>query len=319
MSDIATRWHRLTDAIRDNRVRIFSFSHGHSLPLAQDDDIRRDVLEDCIVAISPLPRFIIANDAIDLVRTDQSLYSISDMIMCNVLHLPYQTCVVEYDYHHVTYSVLLQERDLSDGSREWECSLFGYRGRNLNDDAAVIFPCAACLRVEGPSENAFDTDVNTPRFPIIDYSSKFASFFKDSGNSQLLLEDTHYFVFERSITAFLAAAILPKTIGISKSATEMKTSFNKARTVKGKSTVPNYTYIRIDGRDATVKNSDAKRDGVAVHLRRAHKRRIAFGAGRQERVWRFFPPQVVGYLPDGSKPSVPEILATRAAKPYLIR
>jgi hypothetical protein len=319
MSEIATRWHRLTDAIREDRVRIFSFSDGHELPMAEDDDVDFSVLEACVYGITPLPRFIIADGAIDLVRTDQSLFSISDMITCDVLRLPYEACVIEYDYHHVTYSILLQEYDLPDGSREWECSLFGYRGQSLNDDSAVVFPCAACLRVEGPSSNAFDTDVTAPRFPVVDYGLKYASFFKNTDKRGVLVEDAHYFVFERCLTAFLAAMILPKTIGLSKSPTEMKSSFNKARINRGKSAVPNYTYIRVEARGDSGNNSGAKRDGVAVHLRRAHKRRIAFGTGRLERVWRFFPPQVVGYLPDGRKPSVPEILATRATKPYLIK
>ena len=317
--DIATRWHRLSDAVREGRVRSFVETDEETLPFATKHDVRQDILDACVGVMTFLPRFLIDTQALELVKTDQSLFSISDMITCDVLRLPFRQCVVEYEYHKVMYSVFMQEIDFPDGSREWECSVFGYRGPSLNDDAAVVFPCAACLRVEAPSGEVFDTEVNTPRYPVIGYSVKAASFFSKAETNKSLLKFSHSFVFDRSITAFLSAMILPQTIGLSKQVTEVKSSFNKARSNKGKSYVPSYTHIRLDMQTGPRSGSEDKRTGVTVHLRRAHKRRIAVGEGRVGRVWRFFPPQVVGYLPDGRKPSVPEILATRAARPYLVR
>lgn len=272
-------------------------------------------------AASSLPRFVIDDAVLTLLATDQAMMSISDMLTCGMLHLPYYKCLVEFKINDVVYNVLLSEDKLADGRTGWSASVFGYRGSSLRDDAALLFPGKICLSVEQPDEAPKDTDVGAPRFPEMLYSIEAEDFMKDIPALEAMMEDSHPLAFNRSLTAFLAAMLLPRTIGLKQEARSVKKNFNRSRCARGKSEIPAYTLIGlasyVDANGNT--NSIATKGNVVVHLRRAHKKRVVVGVGRLGREWRFLQAQVVGFLPDGRKPTLPEMLATRAARPYVLK
>ena len=278
-------------------------------------------MDKLLAEASSLPRFVVEDEVVALVATDQAMMSVSDMLTCGLLYLPYSRCLVEFGTNGVCYSVLLSEDRLADGRTAWSSSVFGYRGTSLKDDAALLFPGRICLSVEQTEETPTDTDVGTPRYPKMTYSVEAERFMRDVPTLETLMEDSHPLAFDRSLTAFLAAMLLPRTIGLKQEAKSVKVGLNRSRRAKGKCEIPAYTLIGlasfVDAEGIT--KGVAGREKVSVHLRRAHKKRVAVGVGRSGREWRFLPAQVVGYLPDGRKPTLPEMLATRAARPYVLK
>lgn len=319
--NIETKWHRLRDAANAGRIRLAVHTQSGSLPLADEYLISFSEAEKLLVEASSLPRFVVEDDAVALLATNQAILSVSDMLTCGLLHLPYSRCLVEFRANDVSYSVLLSEDSLADGRTAWSASVFGYRGPSLKDDAALFFPGRICLSVEQPDEAPMDTDVGEPRFPEMSYSVEAERFMRDVPALKTLMEDCHPLAFNRGLTAFLAAVLLPRTIGLKQEARSVKASLNRSRYAKGKSEIPSYTLVGlasfVDANGS--KKGLAGKENVSVHLRRAHKKRVAVGVGRSGREWRFLPAQVVGYLPDGRKPTFSEMLATRAAKPYILK
>lgn len=321
---IATRWHQLHDAVRDKRIKILAPSAQYDEALIDADTSRFniDVLEEMVDYMSGLPRFVVDPAVIELVTTDQAMMSIGDMATCNVLQLPFQTCVVEFAAGQATYNILLREIQTPSNQTNWLCSIVAYKLGVERLGYAVVSPCMIRLTLKEELDDLKDTLDLAPAQADIQYSVYAEQFVTVSPSDvEHLLNDAYPLSFHRCFVAYLAAMLLPQTVGLRREAETIKQSFNKSRLAKGRSPIPNYTSIRLGSYRTTDGATKAlgRGTGVEVHLRRAHKRRIAFGPGRSERVWRFFPAQVVGYLPDGRKPSLPEMLATRATKPYFLK
>jgi hypothetical protein len=288
------------------------------------DEERFDVavLSSMIDYMAEIPRFVVDPAVIDLITTDQAMMSIGDMSTCKVLRLPYQACVVEFDVGKATYNILLRETEVSSGGIAWLCSAIAYRADGNHEGFAVASPCMFEITMNQTIEDLVDTQEVAPAQATLQYSI-YAEQFVTAETSSVagILEVAYPLAFHRCLVAYLAAMLLPQTVGLKQEEEITKKSFNLARLAKGRSPIPDYTKITLGSYYAAdgSRKALAEGHGVEVHLRRAHKRRIAFGPKRSERAWRFFPAQVVGYLPDGRKPSLPEMLATRATKPYLLK
>ena len=321
MSLIATRWHLLHEAVRSGRIKSLNLDLSNStlvdVRLGDHYDIMK--FHQLIESMARYPRFVLEKSVVDLISTDQAVTSLNDMFVCGMLNLPYPACTVEYSVDETHYSILLRESNLGIVPR-WYISTMACRKDNLGEFHAIAYPCQIELIINVGGEQD-DSATSIPAQPTIRYNILKESYINDGAEAKRIINDIYPLVFRRSFVAFLAAVLLPQTIGVDRKDAVVKPSFNRLRLSKGRCAVPNHTIIRLgEYRTATGSiKSIGERSNVEVHLRRAHKRRVAFGEGRREREWRFFPAQVVGYLPDGRKPSMPEILATRATKPYLLK
>ncbi len=306
------------------RVKVLAPSTERYDSLGALDDERFDfgILKDMVGFMGEIPRFVVDPAVMGLLATDQAMMSIGDMLACGVLQLPFPACVVEFPANLATYSVLIRVAERPSGRTCWLCSALAYRGKDEGEDYAIAFPCSVEFYVELPPGALEDTENLAPPQPDLQYEVRAERFLiSDATAAATMLDDARPLALQRCFAAYLAAMLLPQTVGLKRELATVKPSFNRSRAIKGRSPVPVHTVIKL-GRYGTADGASkaiGEGAGVEVHLRRAHKRRVVYGPGRADRAWRFFPAQVVGYLPDGRKPSLPEMLATRATKPYVLK
>ena len=292
---IETKWHKIVDSVRARKVRLGSIDSFENPRFVPAEIVHPGILAAMLEEASKVPRFVLDPDILDLVATEQAMMSLGDMLACGVLHLPFGTCVVEFDRNNVSYSILLREEIGERLTTDWTASAFGYRGKALNDDAALVFPCRLRLSVLQTIALQEDTDLHPPEMPEIEYGIESEAFMAAGPEIELLMADAHQLLFERCMSAFLAAMILPNTVGLDREEYAVKSTFNKKRLAQGRSPVPPYTKIVFDKSAMTASgHGQAPHAQRVVHLRRAHKRRVAVGEGRSGRVWRFFPPHTNG-------------------------
>ena len=317
MGPITTHWHKFLDAASADRIVCLILNRaGENFSDHWQNTFDLGEFRRRIDYASNLPRFVFEDSAINLLNTDQAALSIGDMVFCDVIGLPFAEAVFELNVKDTKDSIIIRE-SLQENVKSWRCTAFSYNTKS-ETGVAVAYPCSVEFNIKIGSDIQNDTDETTPEMPNISYSLDFESFVKENDREVSMLEDTYLLVLDKCFKALVAALLLPQTIGLQRDTVSVKPKFNKARTQRGRAAIPTYTVIRVPSSDLVGAKSN-EYGGVEVHLRRAHKKRIAFGVGRLQREWRFVPAQVVGYLPDGRKPTMLEMLATRAAKPYLLK
>jgi hypothetical protein len=311
---VHTRWHRLRDAASGTGPCL-AVDEKVALPLdaipprTLDAGLFRDFLD----AVGASPRFVVPPQLAEMAVTAPAMRSLSDMHVCGVVGMPYPECVIEFDAGIDRYHVHIAEEAGDDGTRSWLCSpvsSYPDGGREI----AMAFPAAMRLRLA--SEEGGDPDNPDIRLAC---DVCLAPYMADGSVSEGYAAAVHPLVLRRVGAAFLCALLLLNTLGLEREEVRVRPALNRARG-KGRHPIPDHTVIRL-ARYRTETGSERafdERAPVEVHLRRAHKRRVPVGAGRSGRRWHFFPAQVVGYLPDGRKPALAELIATRAARPYVL-
>lgn len=310
---VMTRWHRLRDAadrgaaclaVDEKVARAFE-----DLPKGAFDRRAFDAFLD---EAEGVPRFVVPPQLAEMAMTAPAMRSLSDMYVCGVAALPYPACVVEFEAGADRFHVHLAEGVDAAGNRSWHgvpVSSYPEEGREM----AMAFPVAFDFRLAAEG----DPDDPDVRFG---YTARLPPYLAPGPAAEGYAAAVSGLAFRRVAAGFLCALLLLNTIGLEREEVALPRALNRARG-KARRPIPGHTVIRL-ARYATAAGPERpfdERAPVEVHLRRAHKRRVPVGEGRTGRRWHLFPAQVVGYLPDGRKPSMAELIASRAARPYVVR
>jgi len=320
---ILTRWHKLRDAISDGNLSLAvnkdKAVHIGDVPPAVFD---RDLFERTLDWMETSPRFIVPSNLIAMVTTDQAMLSLTDMLHCGVLGLPFEACVIEFDAGNTRYSVHLSETGAGEESGfSWQARMIASYAED-GEEIAMAFPAVMEMSLSMPEAvgEGGDTETAKPPMPNFNYRASMAPYMSDDEETTAYAAETAGLAFNRAAIALLAAFLLPQTLGLEQEKVSSP-KLNKQRRAKGRHAIPDHTVIRVGSYQTASGETRAydERAPTEVFLRRAHKRRVAVGQGRTGRRWHFFKAQVVGYLPDGTKPTMVQLLASRAAKPYLLK
>lgn len=318
---ILTRWHRLRDAVAAGETYLATtpsvLSRPADLPPGAFDPA---ALAATLSAMDGAPRFVLEDGLPGMVVTREATLSIADMQHCGVLEMPYPACVVEYDAGDTRYSVHIGEAQATSRAMgyRWAATPVGLQVE-AGRDIALAFPVVVEIGVVVPETREGEPDAPTEEARF-HYRARLASHVGEGPDTVAAAEAVASFCFQRCAIALMSAVLLPNAIGLAREPATAR-ALNKSRAARRKALVPDYTLLRVAAYVTEAGETRRAVPGAAheVHLRRGHKRRVAVGVGRSGRAWRYIQPQVVGYLPGGYKPTIAELLATRAAKPYLVR
>ena len=312
---VMTRWHRLRDAAdRAGACLAVDAKLARTPEELPAGTFAPERFDDFLDMVEAAPRFAVPPQLAEMALTAPAMRSLSDMHVCGVAALPFPTCVIEFEAGIDRFHVHLSETIDGEGHRSWcgiPVSSYPAEGREV----AMAFPVEFDFRLV--AEAGGDPDTPDVRFS---YAARLPSFIAEGEASEGFAAEVAPLAFRRVATGFLCALLLLNTIGLEREPVTVPRSLNRARG-KGRRPIPDHTVIRL-ARYVTAAGAARpfdERAPVEVHLRRAHKRRVPVGSGRAGRRWHLFPAQVVGYLPDGRKPSMAELIASRAAKPYVVR
>ncbi|WP_158810955.1 hypothetical protein [Beijerinckia sp. L45] len=116
------------------------------------------------------------------------------------------------------------------------------RERRLRD----AFPCSVEFYVKLPPGESEDTEILAPRQPDLQCEVRAERFLiSDASAAATMLDDARPLALQRCFAAYLAAMLLPQTVGLIRELASVKPSFNRSRVIKGRSPVPVHTVIRL--------------------------------------------------------------------------
>lgn len=259
---ILTRWHRLREAVAEGRICLVRDAVNADR-IDEIPDGRFDVVDfvRTIDQIGRCPRFVLGPRLLELMMTDQAMMSVSDMIDCNVLSLPFPACVIEFDSGSTRYSVLLSEaapEQAADGVSWMALPIASYKDED--DEIAMAFPASIGIRITSAGAAPEDTtEGNQPRIPNMSWTGYVSSYHAANGPGEDYMAGSVQIAFHRSAIALLSAFLLTNTIGLDQE--EVKTGpLNKARLSKGKAPIPgSYRHQAAELRDRRGDDEEVRR------------------------------------------------------------
>jgi len=329
---VRTKWHRLRELLASGEVYTPAPIGGKAEHFSENEiavDQVRAFYENC----SSLPKFVIDNDALDLVLSSEGQLSILDMQRAGVLRLPFPAMIVEIPVPQAKQHLICVLRDVRATSADipWieegdppEFEFYGIPALIHNDDDGDYVVISPSVLYASISKVTVEEAINEMRKP--DANIAGVRYLNDSERAEALHEITgpqawlrflasplvwlpHNAAGDRLIgqtyeksahsvgRALFAALLLMMTRGMEREVIEVE-RLNKQRIKHNKMPIPSHTYIRIGHvyqSDGSSRQYD-ERKSPRPHWRRGHIRNYRTkGGGTRPR---YIPPMLVAYHGD---------------------
>jgi len=226
--------------------------------------------------------FVIDSDVLDLVKREDCKKSIKALIEADLVRLPYNPMVIEYETH-----------DAVGGTHE-----FVY----LREENGIIYgrPIAMELAKETALCSMFELSAKIAGGQLVVNGGIYEAKRNEPASKVFL----HSF----AVAVHLALLML-NTKGIEKEVVQIEPSLNKKRIAKGKHPIPTHSVVHI-GTIYRRDGSAIKREGsggwhMPMHWRCGYTRRQHFGKNREEEKVVYIPPCIVNFKPDEDVPHAP--------------
>lgn len=281
MQQIKTKWHKIIPLIDADQVWLSSAPSGKSMHWSELKP-RPELLRGVVRLMSKLPKFVIDDELMDLVRTEDFQRSILDMQKAGVLRLPYPALTVEFKKPYGTALVMIRdnafkdrlswEADVSeDNSAFWSRPFYGIPLRietDKNGEYLVISPGVVSINV---TDNGGD--------PWLEMVAQGHDILEASPALSKLIKDVYQKDGALIWHALAAAFLVLRTNGVKQEVVECS-KINRKRVGSNKEPIPRHTIVSIGKvyRSNSGSASDAyTRRSPRPHWRCGHLKHVHFG------------------------------------------
>lgn len=318
MIHIHTQFHHLVDLIQKDEVYLTAPKGGKAVhwdTYHPDKKATNFFLKE----ISSLPKFVVDDELMDMVRNQKYIKSIVDMRKGGVMRLPFPSLLIEYDFAGKRYIVLLRDQQ----SKEifpWEdpaghelASPFSLPDK---DELMGRFPFYGTQFILDKDKDGRYV-VMSPSFIGVDVMEKNgeASFgmsaiasgiFPPTQELDALVGQTYSKDAGGLYQAMCAALLVMQTDGVVHEKID-PSKINRKRDGDSKPKIPTHTYLRIGKvyRYNSEKADDyIPRKSPRPHWRRGHLRPVRYGVGKTLVKDVYINPRLVSYKPVENEPSM---------------
>lgn len=221
--------------------------------------------------------YVVDKEVLNLLSREDASKSVKALIDANLVHLPYNPMVVEYEVTPLHHEFVL-----------------------LREENGCIYGTVTVMDNKIHAAMVANREV---KLELVDGAFIMTGYPKaDSREAKVI---TSAFMTGVSI-----ALLMLNTKGIEKEVIEVPARFNKKRQARNKPPIPKHSIVHIGTiyrRDGTA----IKRDGrggwhMPMHWRCGYTRRQHFGVGREDERMVFIPPCIVNFKPEENAPTAPK-------------
>lgn len=226
--------------------------------------------------IAERPLFVFSQETKDLLLGPQGEKSVSALIECGLVHIPYPEMIVQFpsndgEDHPASWIVVLKERD-------------GLIAAWPMYDAKDVFWAATGLAAVQPEgrEGKQGFRVILPEDSRIDSA------------------DDAQFLAKICCSAAMLGVLMTHVSGLDRQVIKPSNRLNKSRAAKGKTKIRDYSYVRVGhvydkyGKAHKHVEGDVRRS-MPIHMRAGHVRNQPYGQDRALRKNIWIPPVLVNY------------------------
>ena len=311
---IKTAWHKIVPLIDADEVYLAA-PKGAKAPHWGQFNPRVESFKNTVRSLGTLPKFVIDDDLLDIVRGEEYQLSILDMHRAGVLRLPFAAMTVEFQIPAGRALVVLRDNAFKErlpwevGPEEdpgntvfWSKPFYGVPLRIEHDTRGeYLVMSAGVISIDIQEQNGMPwIGITAQGHDIIDMTQPVLDMIK------------HTYQKEGSLIwqALACAFLVLHTEGVKKEVIECS-KINRKRIASKKEPIPRHTVVSIGKvyRSASSGQADdyEPRRSPRPHWRRGHLKNVHYGPGRASVKQKYINPKLVAFKEfEGAEPLLQE-------------
>lgn len=302
MQNVKTAWHKINRIIDTDEVYLTA-PQKKNAPHWGKFNPRVQALKEVVREMGKLPKFVIDDELMSIVRSEDYQQSLLDMQRAGVLRLPFPAMTVEFGHNDRKGRALVMIRDNAfserlaweapineDNGDFWHKPFYGIPFRIEIDGGGeylIISPGTVSIQVEERDGQPW-VGINAQAHDVIDVNDEVMKLIKDTYAKEGAL------IWQALACAFLVL----HTDGVKREVIDCA-KMNRKRAASNKEPIPTHTVISIGKVYRSSKSSEADnytpRRSPRPHWRRGHLQTVHYGTGREKTRQVYINPKLVAY------------------------